>query len=125
MSYTPNASEAKFLTVERFKYSRIETQAVIEKLKAANFADLALLDQIEKEDLFLKIRARSYRRCKVQFLVAIPIIFLGLVFKDEFSVFYLTTAIATYFLISSLFGLLSNKISKLEKKYSTNSTQNY
>ncbi|SDE64719.1 hypothetical protein [Cellulophaga baltica] len=52
MSYTPNASEAKFLTVERFKYSRLETQAVIEKLKAANFADLALLDQIEKEDFF-------------------------------------------------------------------------
>jgi hypothetical protein len=125
MRYTPSSKEEKFLTNERFYYSRLETKDVIKKLRASNFAAIALIDQIEKEDLFLKIRLRSYNRCKMQFLVSVSVVILGLIFKNQFGVFYIITGIATYFLISSFFGLQSNKISKLEKQYSTNSAQNF
>lgn len=125
MKSRPSSKEAKFLTKERFKYSSIETKDVIKKLRANNFTDVSLLDHIEKEDLLLKIRLRSYNRCKTQFFVSLPVILLGLIFINQFSIFYIVTAVALYFLISSFFGLRSNKISKLEKQYSTNSTQNF
>tara|TARA_R110000868_G_scaffold408912_1_gene693202 strand:- start:43 stop:420 length:378 start_codon:yes stop_codon:yes gene_type:complete len=125
MNYQPSSEEEKFLTAERFKYSRLETQDVLKKLRTTNYSDVALLDQIEKEDLLLKIKLRSFNKCKFQFLVSIPVIIVGLIFKNQFSIFYIVTAVALYFLISSFFGLRSNKISKLEKRYSTNSTQNF
>ena len=51
MNYQPSSEEEKFLTAERFKYSRLETQDVLKKLRTTNYSDVALLDQIEKEDL--------------------------------------------------------------------------
>lgn len=68
MKSRPSSEEAKFLTKERFRYSSLETKDVIKKLRANNFTDVSLLDHIEKEDLLLKIRLRSYNRCKTQFL---------------------------------------------------------
>ena len=109
MSCKASSEEIKFLTDERFNYSRLETKDVIKKLKENNFADAKLLDQIDKEDLLLKVKLRSYGRCEIQFLFALLIVL----------------AIAVYFFISSFFGLLSNKVSKLEKQYSTNKAQNF
>tara|TARA_R110000868_G_scaffold86347_8_gene242266 strand:+ start:67563 stop:67940 length:378 start_codon:yes stop_codon:yes gene_type:complete len=125
MSCKASSEEIKFLTDERFNYSRLETKDVIKKLKENNFADAKLLDQIDKEDLLLKVKLRSYGRCEIQFLFALLIIVLSLFLKNLSSIFYIVLAIAVYFFISSFFGLLSNKVSKLEKQYSTNKAQNF
>lgn len=125
MKKTSDFDYAKFLTTERLNYSRLQTQDVIKRLKETNFKDLELLHRIENEDVLMKVKLRTYKRCKIQLFVSLIVLIIGLLLNSVNQLFFMIIIVSIYFFISSFLGMRTNKISKLEEQYSTNKSTKF
>ncbi len=65
-----------------------------------------------EEDSLLRIRYRTYQKCKKQIIIGLVLIGIGFILKNISTISFLVTFIGTILSISSFFGILSNKLSK-------------
>ena len=111
--------DSEFLSEKRFNRSHSETIIIIEKIKTDNTIDSNLIKQIEEEDIILKIKLRTYEKCKRKTIISFIVIVVCYLLASKFVLLYYVVAIGFFVLISSFFGVQANKISPKQKDYIT------
>jgi len=110
----------KFLTSERFEFSKSQTNVAIKNLKESHFKDSNLIKNIEQEDALLKIKYRTYSKCKRNLIIAVALIGIGFILQSIIPITFYLTLFGLVLFTSSFFGLISNRLPKLKKEYFKN-----
>ena len=107
-----------FLSNERFKFSRRQTKEAIVTMKNKGL-DSSLLEQILEEDFILEVKYNAYKRNLKKIIFALFSIIIGvclIILKIESISFFLIVFGIMVF-VSSIFGITTNRISKIQKQY--------
>ena len=110
-----------FLTNKRFRFSKSETLAAIANMKKSGMQS-HLFDEVEEEDFILSVKYKTYKRSVRKIIFALLSILFGAFFIilriDSFGFFLIIFGIFVF--TSSLFGILSNRITETQKNYLKN-----
>lgn len=109
-----------YLTAKRFESSIAETRLALKKLSGNATIDKALLEKIEAEDFLLEVKLRSYETNIRKIVLCTLLIAISAAFYSEWSFMPMFLLLGIVFFISSLFGILHNRITPLQKKYLKN-----
>jgi len=115
-----NISNSDFLTDKRFLRTYSETVKILKILKEENSYNQNLIINVENEDAKIHIKLNTYKKSKKQIIISIFLIILGLTFGKALPFFYFIFIIGFILLISSFWGIRTNKISKEKIKYIEN-----
>jgi len=115
INISENVSE--LLTNKRFELGYAEVKGRLAKLKAEGLIDEKQFDKITDEDILLKIKYNSYKKCVRQIIIGLILVGVGFGLMDTSPVRYLFIVGGIILSISSFFGVLSNKLTKIQKAY--------
>ena len=116
---TNQVDSIDYLTDKRFDKRRSETISALAELRNDENVDQDLIDKIDFEDAQILIKLRSYKSCKIQIVASVGIIVFGISMGNATPLFYFGNFIGFIVLISSWFGLRSNKVSDQQLAYIT------
>ena len=105
------------LTESRFEGSREEVLSYISANKKNEDFDTERANQVLEEDDRLEIKYKTFRKCRLRILIALPIASVTLLLWNQSSLFLLLATVSVFVSISSFFGLLTNRITPQQKKY--------
>lgn len=103
------------LSEKRFELNQSDVHEKLAQLKDSGLIDDNQFDKIVEEDILLKIKYRAYKRCRIQVFVGIGLIGLG--YMVHTGLIYLFAVFGAILLLSSLFGMRSNRLSKIQIRY--------
>lgn len=109
---------SKLLTNERFILGHTEVKKRLEQLKADRSINEKQFEKIHNEDIFLKIKYKTYKKCFR--LIIIGLIGIGFGLTNSSSLSYLFFIGGIILSISSFFGIISNRLTKNQKEYLKN-----
>jgi hypothetical protein len=101
----------------RFESSREEVLQFIIDNRAKEDFDHQLADQVLAEDDRLEIKHKTFVKCRLKLLFAIPILAIAILLRNLSNLFLILAVFSAFIIISSFFGLATNRINKLQKKY--------
>ena len=110
---TENISE--LLTSKRFEIGYSEVKKRLEEHRNNGLIEDKQFEKIQNEDILLKIKYKTYKKCLRKIIIGIILIGIGLISTLSFR--YLITVVGIILFISSFFGILSNRLTKDEKEY--------
>ena len=96
-------------TDKRFELIRSEVEKELLDIKDKGLIDAILFERIQNEDILLKIKYRSYKKCLRQIVIGFVLVGVGFIVLNTSSVRYLCIAGGILLMISSFFGVLSNR----------------
>ncbi len=119
MEKTVNLSEndSKLLTNQRFEFKYSEVKTKLKQLMVDGLIDEKQFEKIQDEDILLKIKYKSYKKCIKQLIVGLILTGIGFGLLSDSSLRYLFIVGGLILSISSFFGISSNKLSKSQKDY--------
>lgn len=110
---TENISE--LLTNKRFEFGYSEVKKRLEQYRNNELIDDKQFEKILNEDILLKIKYKTYKKCVRNIIIGLILIGIGLI--NTLSFRYLIIVGGIILTISSFFGILSNRLNKNEKEY--------
>lgn len=113
-----NTEDISKLLNDRFEIGYSQVKIILEKNKIDGLIDEKQFEKIHNEDVLLKIKYRTYKKCLQQIIVGLLLIVIGLI--STFSFRYLISVGGIILFISSFFGIMSNKLTKEQKEYLKN-----
>lgn len=114
---TISENMSKLLTNERFSYGYSEVKERLEKLAADGLIDEKQFEKIRNEDILLKIKYKTYKKCVRQIIIALVLIGIGFLLTSISPLRYLLIVGGLILFTSSFFGVLSNRLTKSQKTY--------
>ena len=105
------------LSDKRFQLSRLEVAEKLKELKNEGLIDENQIEKILSEDILLKMKYRTYKKCIRQIFIAMLLIGVGFGLMHNSPLFYSVIVGGIILFISSFFGILSNKLTKNQKLY--------
>ncbi|MEC3905742.1 hypothetical protein VOI54_01790 [Tamlana sp. 2201CG12-4] len=112
-----NESISKLLTNERFELGFSEVKKRLTELKEEGLLDKTQFEKIINEDILLKIKYKTYKKCIQKIIIGLTITAIGFGLIREYSSRYLFISAGIILSISSLFGILSNRLTKIQVQY--------
>ncbi len=112
-----NIVNEKLLTSERFKLTHVEVKEKLIRLKSDNLISNDQFKKVMNEDLMLKIKHRTYKKCLKQFIFGLITIVIGILANNSSSFSYICIVGGIIISTSSFFGILSNRLTKNQIKY--------
>ena len=117
---TNNLKYLEFLTQNRFEKTRTETIEALKIIEDNNLSEKNIIEGINEEDILILIKMKTFKKNIRNFILAFVIIVISIFLKFISPLFLFLIIIGTIVLISSLFGIIYNRISKNKKRYITN-----
>ena len=108
---------SKLLTNQRFEFGYSEVRKKLEQLKVDGLIDEKQFEKIQEEDILLKIKYKTYKKCVRQIIIGLTLTGIGFTLMGGSSLRYLFIVGGLILSISSFFGILSNKLTKNQKEY--------
>ncbi|MGB3145194.1 MAG: hypothetical protein WBB24_13905 [Maribacter sp.] len=110
-------NDSKLLTNQRFEFKYSEVKTKLKQLMVDGLIDEKQFEKIQDEDILLKIKYKSYKKCIKQLIVGLILKGIGFGLLSDSSLRYLFIVGGLILSISSFFGISSNKLSKSQKDY--------
>ncbi len=104
-------------TEKRFKTSKSEVTKILEELDDSTSNYKKLIERVLDEDIQLKIRFKTFKKCRRNFLLSCVAIVVGAWFGAKVPALYLLLVIGVLVLISSVIGMIKNRLSSEKRKY--------
>ena len=114
------AEITKFLTDERFQYGRLTVKEKLIQLKEKGSIDEEQFNKIQDEDILLKVKYTTYKKCVKQIIIALGLTLIGFILINGSPLGSLFIIIGFILAISSFFGITSNRLTKIQKVYLKN-----
>ncbi|WP_165748745.1 hypothetical protein [Cellulophaga sp. Z1A5H] len=108
-------NRSKLLTNERFEFGYLEVKESLKKLKKDGLIDEKQFEKIQTEDMLLKIKYKTYKKCVRNIIIGLVLTGIGCIGNSP--AIYAVLLIGIIFSVSSFFGVLSNRITKNQKAY--------
>ena len=108
-------SITKLLTNQRFEYGYTELNEKLEQLKSDGMIDDKQFEKIKDEDILLKIKYRTYKKCIKQVIIGLLLIGTGCVVGIPLSYLFIVGGMILF--ISSFFGIISNRLTTNQIEY--------
>ncbi|WP_064967055.1 hypothetical protein [Tenacibaculum ovolyticum] len=108
---------SNLLTNQRFKLGYSEVKKKLEHLKNNNLIDYKQIEKVLNEDLLLKIKYKTYKKCLRNITIGLILVGSGFWLMSNLSFRYLIIISGIILSVSSFFGILSNKLTIEQKEY--------
>ena len=108
-------SVSKLVSNQRFEFRFAEVKKKLEQLKVDGLINEKQFAKIQDEDMLLKIKYRSFKKCIRQLIISLLLIGIG--FMMGMSLGYLLIVGGIIVSISSFFGITTNWLSKNQRAY--------
>lgn len=105
------------LSDKRFDLNRFEVKKTITQLLKENLINKEDYNTIIDEDILIKIKYNSLKKCKVKASISVLLLIIGLLLKTAIPVFSFFIIFGFIILISSAVGLHSNRLTKRQINY--------
>lgn len=105
------------LSDKRFNLSRTEVKNSLNHLLNQNLIKKEDYDKINEEDTLIKIKYKSLKKCKNKAALSVLFLIIGFLLKIVIPIFSILIIFGFILLISSAFGLQSNKLTKKQINY--------
>ncbi|CAM4201793.1 hypothetical protein [Zobellia nedashkovskayae] len=110
----------KLLTHERFQYGRLTVKEKLIQLKEKGLIDDLQFNKIQDEDILLKVKYTTYKKCVKQIVIALVLTIIGFFLVNASPLSGILIIIGFILAISSFFGITSNRLTKIQKVYLKN-----
>lgn len=114
---TNQINHIDLLSEKRFELDQSDVHEKLAELKDHGLINENQFERVVEEDILLKIKHRTYKRCRIQVVIGIGLISIG--FLVHTGLVYLFAVFGGILLVSSLFGMKANKLSKVQINYLT------
>jgi len=105
------------LTNKRFGFGYSEVKTRLEQLKENGLIDDTQFEKIRNEDILLKIKFKTYKKCLRKIVIGLILTGIGITIMITSPLRYLIIVGGIILSISSFFGILSNRLTKNQKEY--------
>jgi hypothetical protein len=112
-----SANDSKLLTYQRFEFGYSEVKRKLKQLKVDGLIDEKQFEKIQDEDILLKIKYKTYKKCIKQIIIGLMLTGIGFGLLGDSSLRYLFIVGGLILSISSFFGISSNELTKSQKEY--------
>lgn len=106
-----------YLNEKRFQFTSSAVKQKLEELQKEGKIGEQQYKEIEKQDILLRIKYKSYKKCQSQLIWATTFLVIGFWPLSSYPIAYIFIVVGFILALSALFGLKSNRISEEQKRY--------
>ncbi len=111
-------SVSALLTNERYRLGYSQVKYRLEELNNKGLIDAQQFEKIRDEDILLKVKYKTYKKCLRNMIIGLLLIGISLV--SALPLLRILIIPAIILLWTSFFGILSNRLSKAQMEYMKN-----
>ena len=109
-----------FLTTKRFEKGLSESKVVFNRLRLTTPSEINNIEKIEEEDIILLVKFKTFKKCTRQIIFILITSVICILIGAFQPLIQFLLVIGVFVLISSISGVITNRITVKQKEYLKN-----